>query len=191
MTDTPQTYTGPISVTRTGKGFFTYDPEQDDIFIPDGYLGGAFPGDTVTVSVTGKERDPKSGKDRILGKVDSIVSRNRTSFVGKLVSGKEVGQNPADTYLWPDWKKMYTPILVRGESLPLGQKVLVRLVGWNKDDLYPTGTLEEIIGPAGVHETEMRALALGSGFRSDFPPGVVHEAEELEKTGRTKLQQEA
>lgn len=191
MTDTPQTYTGPISVTRTGKGFFTYDAEQDDIFIPDGYLGGAFPGDMVTVSVTGKERDPKSGKDRILGKVDSIVSRNRTSFVGKLVSGKDVGQNPADTYLWPDWKKMYTPILVRGESLPLGQKVLVHLVGWNKDDLYPTGTLEEIIGPAGVHETEMRALALGSGFRSDFPPGVVHEAEELEKTGRTKLQQEA
>ena len=109
--------------------------------------------------------------------MERIVTRNRTTFVGKLVSGNEVGQNPADTYLWPDWKKMYTPILVRGESLPLGQKVLVRLVGWNKEDLYPTGTLEEIIGPAGVHETEMRALALGSGFRSDFPPGVVHEAE--------------
>lgn len=192
MTDSSsQTYTGPISVTRTGKGFFSYDPEQDDIFIPDGNLGGAFQGDLVTVSVTGKERDPKSGKDRILGTVDKIEKRNRTSFVGTLVTGKEIGQNPADIYLWPDWKKMYTPILVRGESLPMGQKVLVRLVGWNKDDLYPTGTLEEIIGPAGVHETEMRALALGSGFHSDFPPGVIHEAEELEKTGRVQLQQEA
>lgn len=189
--NSPQTYQGPLAATRTGKGFFTYDPEKDDLFIPDGFLGGAFPGDIVNVSITGTERDPKSGKERVIGQVDSIEKRSRTTFVGKLVSGNEVGQNPADVYLWPDWKKMYTPILVRGESLPLGQKVVVRLVGWNKEDLYPTGTLEEIIGPAGVHETEMRALALGSGFRSDFPPGVVHEAEELEKTGRAQLAQEA
>lgn len=191
MTDSTQTYTGPIAVTRTGKGFFSYDPEQDDIFIPDGNLGGAFQGDIVIVSVTGREPDPKTKKERLIGHVDSIVSRNRTTFVGKLVSGKEIDQNPADVYLWPDWKKMYTPLLVRGESLPLGQKVLVRLVGWNKDDLYPTGTLEEVIGPAGVHETEMRALALGSGFRSDFPPGVIHEADELEKTGKAQLAKEA
>jgi len=187
MTDAPQTYTGPISATRTGKGFFTYDPEKDDIFIPDGNLGGAFPGDIVTVSVTGREPDPKTKKERLIGRVENIEKRSRTTFVGKLDSGREINQNPADTYLWPDWKKMYTPILVRGESLPLGQKVVVRLVGWNKGDLYPTGTLEEIIGPAGVHETEMRALALGSGFRSDFPPGVVHEAEELEKSGKAQL----
>lgn len=191
MTSDPTTYTGPISVTRTGKGFFSYDPEQDDIFIPDGNLGGAFPTDIVEVSVTGTERDPKTGKDRKIGRVEKVVTRSRTTFVGKLVSGKEVNQNPADVYLWPDWKKMYTPILVRGESLPLGQKVVVRLTGWEKDALYPTGTLEEIIGLAGVHETEMRALALGSGFRSDFPPGVIHEAEELEKTGRMLLAQEA
>jgi ribonuclease R len=191
MTPSTETYQGPISVTKTGKGFFTYDPEKDDLFIPDGFLGGAFPGDIVAVTITGSERDPKSGKDRVIGQVEHIITRNRTSFVGKLVPGNEVGQNPADTYLWPDWKKMYTPILVRGESLPQGQKVLVHLTGWNKEDLYPTGTLEEIIGPAGVHETEMRALALGSGFRSDFPPGVVHEAEELEKTGKAQLAEEA
>lgn len=191
MTDSTQPYTGPISVTRTGKGFFTYDPEKDDLFIPGENLGGAFPGDIVTVSIAGKERDPRSGKERLIGRVDSIVSRSRTTFVGKLVSGKEINQNPADVYLLPDWKKMYTPILMRGESLPLGQKVVARFVSWPKESLFPSATLEEIIGPAGVHETEMRALALGSGFRSDFPPGVVHEAEELEKTGRQQLAEEA
>ncbi len=67
----------------------------------------------------------------------------------------------------------------------------MRFTGWPKDAQYPRATLEEIIGPAGVHETEMRALALGSGFRSDFPPGVVHEAEALEKTGRAQLAKEA
>ena len=185
------TFQGPISVTRTGKGFFTYDPEQDDLFIPDENLGGAFPGDTVSVTKIGEERDQRSGKTRGIGRVDSIVARNRTTFVGKLVSGRDINQNPADTYLIPDWKKMYVPFLVRGESLPLGQKVLVRLTDWPKDAPYPQATLEEIIGPAGVHETEMRALALGSGFRSDFPPGVVHEAERFEKEGQTGLAKEA
>jgi len=185
------TFQGPISVTRTGKGFFTYDPEEDDLFVPDENLGGAFPGDTVSITKIGEEPDQRSGKTRGIGRVDSIVTRNRNTFVGKLVSGKEINQNPADTYLIPDWKKMYVPFLVRGESLPLGQKVLVRLTSWEKGSNFPQATLEEIIGPAGVHETEMRALALGSGFRSDFPPGVVHEAEKFEKEGQAGLAKEA
>lgn len=184
-------YQGPITVTRTGKGFFSIDPEHEDLFIPEEYLGGAFPGDIVTVEPAGTERDQRTGAPRTIGRVTGIVSRNRATFVGMLVSGKEVGQNPADTYLMPDWKKMYTPFLVRGESLPHGQKVLVRFTGWPEGSRYPESTLEEIIGPAGVHETEMRALALGSGFRSDFPPGVVHEAEHLEQEGKNMLAKEA
>jgi ribonuclease R len=186
-----QKYQGPISITRTGKGFFTYDPEQDDIFVPGENLGGAFPTDIVDVEVVGKERDPKTGKDRMIGRVVKIIARSRTTFVGKLVSGKEINQNSADTYLIPDWKKMYVPFLVQGESLPQGQKVVVRLIDWPVESGYPRARLEEIIGPAGNHETEMRALALGSGFRSDFPPGVVHEAEALEKDGRMQLAREA
>ncbi|MDP1707181.1 MAG: VacB/RNase II family 3'-5' exoribonuclease, partial [bacterium] len=40
-------------------------------------------------------------------------------------------------------------------------------------------------------ETEMRALVLGQGFSSSWPPGVVTEAEELEKDGREILAEEA
>ncbi len=185
------THTGVISITKTGKGFLSYDPEKDDIFIPGPNLRGAFPGDTVEVAITGTERDPRSGKDREIGIVERVVTRSRTTFVGKLVSGKEIDENPADTFLIPDWKKMYVPFLVTGESLPHGQKVVVRLTDWPVDSGFPRATLEEIIGPAGVHETEMRALALGSGFHSEFPPGVIHEAEALEKTGHAQLAAEA
>ncbi|MEO6536094.1 MAG: ribonuclease R [Candidatus Paceibacterota bacterium] len=187
MTASTETFEGPITVTRTGKGFFSYDPEKDDLFIPDQNLNGAFPGDIVKVAIAGKEPDSRTGQPREVGVVQSIVKRSRTTFVGVLVSGNEINQNPADTYLIPDWKKMYTPFLVRGESLPKGQKVLVRFTDWAEGERFPQAVLEEIIGPAGVHETEMRALALGSGFRPDFPPGVVHEAEALEKTGQAAL----
>jgi ribonuclease R len=69
--------------------------------------------------------------------------------------------------------------------------VLVRLGEWAADKDYPLGTIEEVIGKSGVHETEMRALALGQGFSSDFPPGVVSDAEYLEKNGRAMLAEEA
>ena len=78
------------------------------------------------------------------------------------------------TLLQPDYKKMYVPIVIkdRGDT-PLGYKVVVRLGEWATDKEYPLGTIEEVIGPAGVHDVEMRALALGQGFESDFPPAVL------------------
>jgi ribonuclease R len=188
---TKEPYEGPITIIRTGKGFFSIDPEKEDLFIPGENLGGAFSGDIVKVEETGLVTDPRTGVARPQGKVVKIVRRSRTTFVGKLVHGDEIGQNAAETYLLPDWKKMYVPFLVRGESLPIGQKVVVRLVDWAPAASFPSATLEEIIGPAGEHETEMRALALGSGFRSDFPPGVITEAKHLEEHGTQMLMDEA
>ncbi len=190
-TTTDGSFTGPITITKTGKGFFSIDPEKEDLFIPGENLGGAFPGDIVKVTEAGMQADQRSGALRMTGKVVEIVSRGRATFVGKLVRGDEINQNAAEVYLIPDWKKMYTPFLVRGESLPLGQKVLVRFTSWPEGTKFPQATLEEIIGVAGVHETEMRALALGSGFRSDFPPGVIGEADALEHSGKAQLAAEA
>lgn len=188
MTDSPEeTFDGPITIIKTGKGFFTIDAEKDDLFIPGENLGGAFHGDTVRVAIAGSDTDPRTGVTKQTGKVVEVLKRNRETFVGTLAENKEENL----TMLIPDWKKMYVPFVVKGESLPIGQKVLIRFMGWNAHQPYPWGTLEEIIGPAGEHETEMRALALSSGFRSDFPPGVAKEANELEKTDKKTLLEDA
>lgn len=181
------TYEGPITITRTGKGFFTYDPDEEDVFIPGENLGGAFPTDIVKVEIVGKEADPRTRMVRQIGKVVEIVTRTRETFVGTLYENAEENL----TMLAPDWKKMYVPFVVKGESLPIGMKVLIRFQGWAGNQPYPWGTLEEIIGPAGEHETEMRALALSQGFRSDFPPGVVAEAKKLETTGKDQIAKDA
>jgi ribonuclease R len=184
------TYTGPISIIKTGKGFFSYDEEKEDLFIHYEATGGAFPGDIVEVEETAPSADPRTGKTKPAGKVIRIITRTRTTFVGKLVSGDTIGENPSDTFLIPDWKKMYTPFLIQGESLPHGQKVVIRFTDWIAGQKFPKGTLEEIIGPAGAHETEMRALALSQGFRSDFPPGVVKQSKEIEDTIVTHIKEE-
>lgn len=178
-------YEGQITVTRTGKGFFTYDQDEEDIFVPPESLGTAFHGDTVRVEVVGKSRDQRTGTTRLNGKVTAILTRARESFVGKLV------EDQGRILLIPDWKKMHVPFIVLGEALPLGHKVVLRFKSWEPAAEYPSGTVEEVIGLAGVHETEMRALALSQGFSSEFPPSVVTEAKKLEEAGEAMLAAEA
>ncbi len=179
------TYQGPITITRTGKGFFSYDPNEEDLFVPGEALGGAFPGDIVEVEDTGTSIDPRTRQKRKNGKVVRVVTRMRESFVGKLI------EDEGRILLIPDWKKMYVPFMVRGENHPLGHKVVLKLGGWEQNAPYPWGTVTEVIGMAGVHDVEMRALALSQGFSSDFPPGVVAEAKQLETTGEAMIAAEA
>ena len=170
-------------MTRKGIGFFSVEGQEEDLLIPSEWAGHALSGDIVKVAPAGSYRDP-SGRmpPRAAGKVIEIVSRARETFVGTLV--EESGL----TLLAPDYKKMYVPLVImdRGNA-QIGDKVLVRLGEWAADKEYPLGTIEEVIGKAGVHETEMRALALGQGFSSDFPPGVVADAKQLEKNGAAIL----
>lgn len=180
-------YEGPITMTRKGFGFFPLGDDQEDLLIPPEWSNHALSGDIVKVSPMGEYRDP-TGKmpPRASGKVTEIVSRARETFVGTLIEQNGLAM------LEPDYKKMYVPLVIldRGTA-ELGDKILVRLGEWAADKDYPLGTIKEIIGKAGVHETEMRALALGQGFSPVFPPGVVAEAKRLEEHGRAELAAEA
>jgi len=173
-------------MTRKGFGFFKVSEDTEDLLIPPQWTNHALSGDLVKVIPIGAYQDP-SGRmpAREAGKVVEILSRARETFVGTLIEENGL------TFLQPDYKKMYVPIVIldRGEAA-LGDKVLVRLIAWDTDKEYPLGTIEQVIGRAGVHETEMRALALGQGFSSDFPPAVTFEAKRLEAEGREMIAKE-
>jgi ribonuclease R len=177
---------GPIAMTRKGFGFFSMGEDSEDLLIPPQFTNHALAGDIVKVERIGIYQDPTSRMPgREAGKVVEIVTRARETFVGTLIEENGL------TLLKPDYKKMYVPLVIldRGNAT-IGDKVLARLGAWASDKEYPLGTIEEVIGRAGVHETEMRALALGQGFSSEFPPGVVAEAERLEKEGAKMLADE-
>ena len=188
-----QIYEGPITMTRKGFGFFavpTASSEalaKEDLIIPPEWTNHALSGDIVKVAPMGDYRDP-SGRmpARAAGKVIEIISRARETFVGTLIDENGFA------LVEPDYKKMYVPIVVKDRGgASVGDKVLVRLISWDADKDYPLGTVEEVIGKAGVHETEMRALALGQGFSPTFPPGVIKEAKELEAHGHQMIIDEA
>lgn len=182
-------YEGPITMTRKGIGFFAVEGQEEDLIIPPEWTNHALAGDIVKVAPAGSYRDP-SGRmpPRDAGKVVEIVSRARETFVGTLIPDE---QGNYKVLLAPDYKRMYLPLEVREtQGAEFGYKVLVRMKGWDEKAPIPWGDVEEIIGKAGVHETEMRALALGQGFSSDFPPGVEADAKYLEENGRTMLADE-
>ena len=178
-------YEGPITMTRKGLGFFAVEGQEKDLLIPAEWAGHALSGDIVKVAPAGSIQDIKTGGTRPAGKVVEIISRARETFVGTLIEENGL------TLLQPDYKKMYVPLVIleRGD-VPLGYKVVVRLGEWATDKEYPLGVIEEVIGPAGVHDVEMRALALGQGFKSDFPPAVTSEAKRLEAEGREMIAKE-
>ena len=174
-------------MTRKGFGFFKVEGQEEDLLIPPEWSNHALSGDIVKVAPAGMYSDPMGRMPpRASGKVVEIVSRARETFVGILTEENGL------TLLIPDYKKMHVPIVImdRGEAA-LGDKVLVHFESWDADKEYPLGTIEEIIGTAGVHDVEMRALALGQGFSPDFPPGVVAEAKRLEAEGAEILEEEA
>src|SRR2546421_132478 len=82
-------FEGPITMTRKGIGFFTYDPDKDDLLIPAEWANHALHGDIVKVEPAGMYRDPYGKQPpRESGKVMKIVSRARETFVGTLVEGE-------------------------------------------------------------------------------------------------------
>lgn len=186
---TDTVYEGPITMTRKGIGFFSVEGMPEDLLIPSDLTNHALSGDIVKVVPMGMYRDPMGRMPpRASGKVVEIISRARETFVGTLIESVEF---PGRKLIIPDYKKMHVPVEVRDtKDAPVGHKVLVRMKGWDERAEYPWGVVEESIGKAGVHETEMRSLALGQGFGSDFPPGVAVDAKNLEKHGKEILAEE-
>ncbi len=183
---TEATYEGPITITRKGIGFFKRGDEAEDLLIPPEHTLHALHGDLVKVVPVGLYRDPLNRMPpRESGRVIEIVKRARETFVGTLE------QDEHGLFIEPDYKRMHLPISVKeARGAEPGYKVLVRVKGWPEDAAAPWGDVEEIIGKAGIHETEMRALALDQGFASDFPPGVETEAQRYERTGKNLIEAE-
>ncbi|MDP2655804.1 MAG: ribonuclease R [bacterium] len=189
-------YEGPITMTRKGIGFFAVEGQEEDLLIPKEWSSHALSGDIVKVKPAGMYRDPTGRMPpRASGKVVEIISRARETFVGTLVSAEggsaSGGEENGLTLMAPDYKKMYVPIVILDKvNAQIGDKVLVRLGEWADDKEYPLGTITEVIGKAGVHDVEMRALALGQGFSSDYPPAVTSEAKRLEAEGHEMIAKE-
>lgn len=154
---------GVVMVTRSGKGFLLQD--TGDIPIPRERLNGALNGDVVEIRTS-------RGRFETIGSVVRVIERKTNHFVGvvKNIEG--------ELQVVPDDSRVYFNISLMGsETAPIDNKVVIEVFNWKCEP--PEGRVREVIGPAGDHETEIRAIVAARGFDSTFSEAVIKDAEKL------------
>ncbi len=165
---------GILDLNQKANGYLICDDETPDVFISKDMLNTALDRDRVKVQL---ERGLQNGKP--FGRVTQILNRKKTDWVGIL----QIKGNYAT--LDPDDKKMYTHIHIPiNDALQAkdGDKVLVRMTGWDNPKLSPTGKVLELLGRPGNNDTEMHAIVAEFGFATKFPKEVEDEADKISTT---------
>jgi ribonuclease R len=161
-------YEGFIELTARGAGFVVTDDEQEDIYVAPQNIGQSLNGDRVKVRVF------KRGKSRMEGEIVTVLSRERTQFVGTIETHDKFA------FLVPDNLKSGTDIYIPKEKLSgakNGDKALVKITVWPKSSKNPYGEVVEVLGKPGSNDTEMISILCNNGIDYKFPQEVLEEAE--------------
>ncbi len=119
---------GIIDITRSGSGYLVVPGMEKDIFIKAPDLNRAMHGDTVRIRL-----NDRPGK-RLEGKVEEIVERKQTEFIGTI----EVGEGFA--FFKPDTQKSVPDFYISKKALNgavNNDTVRVKLVSWAKKEKKP------------------------------------------------------
>jgi len=165
-------YTGVIDITSRGKGYVIVDELEDDILIRERNLNKALKGDVVEVYVF------KRGKNgRMEGEINKILQRKRKEFVGTIQVSDKFAFVKTTGY------NMYTDIFIPKSKINKaqnGEKVLVRITGWEDNSESPVGTVLKILGKPGEHNTEIHSILAQYGLPYEFPKEVEEYANSLD-----------
>lgn len=164
---------GKLDVTSHGDGYVIVEGRDQDIKISHKFLGTALDGDTVKVKLMGYHR--KSNKP--MGRVEEVVERSRTLFVGTL-------EKPAkNTFLIKsDQQSSRVDFFVDPEDLNgarPGDKVTFNLVQWDDVRGYPQARVVQSLGDAGTNEANVLSILAEKQFASSFPENVEEFAERI------------
>lgn len=156
--------TGRMDISSRGKGYVIVEGREDDIMIKNKHLNKAMNGDIVEVYVFKRRKG-----DKIEGEVTKIIERKRTEFVGTIQVSDKFAFVECPGY------NMYTDIFVPKSKInkaESGDKVLVRMDGWEPNSDSPIGSVVKVLGKAGEHNTEIHAILAQYGLPYDFPVEV-------------------
>lgn len=164
---------GKLDVTSHGDGYVVVEGRDQDIKISHKFLGTALDGDIVKVKLMGYHR--KSNKP--MGRVEEVVQRSRTLFVGTL-------EKPAkNTYLIKsDQQSSRVDFFVDPDDLNgarPGDKVTFNLVQWDDVRGYPQARVVQSLGDAGTNEANVLSILAEKQFAASFPDHVEEFAQHI------------
>jgi len=164
------TLKGRLEVTRSGMGYVIVD--GGDVLVRPGDFATALNGDTVRVKVV--KENMRTGKKE--GRILEVVTRKQTEFVGHL----QLSTNHA--FFVPDTDKpmpdLFIPLIsINGAKHK--DRVVARLVKWEKTDKKPVGEIVKVLLPEDANDAAMQELLAQAGFPLSFPDDVEEAAARL------------
>ncbi|MDD2570624.1 MAG: ribonuclease R [Bacteroidales bacterium] len=161
--------TGTVQITRSGSAWITSDEVKEEIYINSRNLNRALNGDKVKVHLYGR----KEGQ-RMVGEIVEILEQRQRTFVGTLE------RSSGYYFLIPDNRDMPYDIFIHPKNLKgaeEGQKVVARITEWPPSAKNPFGEVIDVLGTAGLHETETHAILAEFELPYKFTEEVLKAAE--------------
>ena len=165
-------YEGTIDMTSRRTAYFICPEFEDDVFIPTNNLNHALDKDKVKVYVYNRRKGKKPE-----GEVIEVLERSKTEFVGVI----DIQKNFA--FVTTANAKMYTDIFIpkdKYNGAEQGDVVVVRIEDWPKKADSPFGSVINVLGKPGEHDTEIHAILAEYGLPYDFPVEVEVFAQKLD-----------
>ena len=162
---------GTFTAHARGFGFVSIEGEEEDIFIPESQVHGAFHMDTVQVAVTSEN----SGKRRE-GTITKIISRGTTRIVCTYEKSKTFG------FAVPDNPKFGSDIFIpqeRSKGAVSGHKVVVEVTDYGKEGRKPEGKVVEIIGHINDPGTDIMSIVKAYDLPVEFSEKIMHQVENV------------
>ncbi|MEO6732676.1 MAG: ribonuclease R [Ferruginibacter sp.] len=169
------TVKGKLDISRSGMGYVIVEGMEQDIVVRPNDFNHAFHGDIVKVQIS-----KESGRGRRTeGRVTDVVERFRTTFIGNM----QVNKNNA--FFVAASEKPIPDFYIPFEKLNgavNGDRVVARLVKWNKTDKKPEGEVVSILKAEDVNDAAMKEILIEAGFPLEFDKLVMDEAMTLSET---------
>jgi len=163
---------GTLDIARSGIGYVVIADGTGDVLVRPGDFNTALHGDTVRVKVTRENL----GTGRKEGKIAEVVSRRQTEFIGTL----QMATNFA--FFVPDSDKPMPDLFIPFDKINGAKnkdKVVARLVKWDKDDKKPVGEVVSVMDAEDQNDMAMKELLAGNGFPLSFGDDVHEESARL------------
>lgn len=160
---------GKIQGNERGFGFLLQ--EEADVFITKDRMNGALHGDRVIAKIL--EESKGNSKE---GEIISIIERRDDSLVGTFQNQKSFG------FVVPDESKISYDIFIPKKFMSgakNGQKVLVKIDKWPKNDKKPEGKIVEVLGYPGDKGVDILSVAATYNLPMNFNKEVIEKAKSI------------
>ena len=163
--------TGIFTAHPRGFGFVSAEGEEEDIFIPESQVNGAFHMDTVQVAILSH-----TGGKRREGTVTKIISRGTSHVVCTYEKSKTFG------FAVPDNPKFGTDIFIpqeRSKGAVSGHKVVVEITDFGKAGRKPEGKVVEILGHVNDPGTDILSIVRAYNLPVEFSQKIMNQVENV------------